>query len=249
MVIKMNAYKPLMPEREISKRRAWQAKVYQTLRQNRKIRKTIVLDKEIRVTPDVFAPLWGDSILLAKMVRKETKQGDFVLDMETGTGIQAIFAAEKAAKVIAVDINPAAVNCAKQNAKHHGLEEKIEAKESDLFSNISEKFDMIIFNPPFRWFKPRDMLERASLDENYETLNAFFSQVKSYLKENGRILAVFSTSGDIRYFKNLVSESGFKSKILAKEARNSWDYFVYRLTPLQKARADLLMGFFIPTSS
>lgn len=240
----MNSYKPLMPEKEISKHRAFQEKIYRKLKSIKKKQKIKVLTKELFVLPSVFAPLW-ESALLAKSVRKETKQGDFVLDMGTGRGVQAIFAAEKAAKVKAVDINPAAVNCAKQNAKHHSLEEKIEAKESDLFSNIGEKFDMIIFNPPFRWFEPRDMFERASLDENYATLLKFFREARNYLKENGRILIVFSTSGDIEYFGRLAKESGFKSEILAKEARNNWEYFVYRMTPLQKARADLLMGFAI----
>lgn len=234
---------------EIQKRRAWQEHIYQTLKKNKNARKARVLGKEFFVCPEVFAPLWGDSIILAKMVRKETKQGDFVLDMGTGTGVQAIFAAEKAAKAIAVDINPAAVNCAKLNAKHHRLEEKIEVRESDLFSNISEKFDMIIFNPPFRWFEPRDMLERASLDENYETLNAFFSQVKNYLKENGRILTVFSTSGDIKYFEHLIRENNFEPEVIAAEKRNGWLYQIYRLTVKKKnSPTDVLFNFFIPPS-
>lgn len=219
----------MLSESEIEKRRVWQEKIYRILKNIKRMRKR-VLGKEFLVLPDVFPLLW-DSEVLAKAVRKEARKGDIVLDMGTGTGVQAVFASGKAAKVLAVDINPAAVKCARLNAKLSGLEGKIKAVRSDLFSNVREKFDLIIFNPPFRWFRPRDMAERSTVDEDYATLSRFLSKAGAYLKAKGRIIMVFSTSGDMGYFERLVGSGRFSSEVLAREKkRNGWTYVVYRLT-------------------
>lgn len=219
-----------MSKKQIEKRRVWQEKVYQKLKEIKSKRKIRVLGKKFLVLPRIFAPTFPDPILLAKAVKKETKKEDFVLDLGTGTGIQGIFAAEKASKIIATDINPLALKCAKFNIKKHKLNKKIKVLRSDLFDKIKDKFDLIIFNPPFRWFKPRDMLEKGELDENYATLRKFFSEVKNHLKKNGRILLVFSNSGDIKYLERLIKLNRFKAKTLLKQRKNNWKYFIYRLT-------------------
>lgn len=226
----MAVYKPLMSKKEIEKRKIWQEKVYQKLKAINKKNKINVLGKEILILPGIFAPFWGDSLLLPTAVLKETKKDDYVLDLGSGTGVQGIFAAKKASKVISIDINPVAVKCARLNAKNLKLSDKITVFKSDLFSNIKDKFDLIIFNPPFRWFKPRDILERGSLDENYKTLRKFFREVKKYLKNNGRILLVFSNSGDIDYLKFLIKLHRFEHKIIARHKSNGWDYIIYKLT-------------------
>jgi release factor glutamine methyltransferase len=178
----------------------------------------------------VFAPFWGDSLLLAKVVKKEVKKGDRVLDLGTGTGIQGIFAAQKASSVLSVDINPQAIKCARLNAITNNLKDKIKVKKSNLFSNIKGKYDLIIFNPPFRWFKPRDILEKASSDEDYKNLKKFFKNVRKYLNKDGRILLVFSESGDLKFLEQLIKNNNFKKEIMAKKKLNNWYYFVYRLS-------------------
>ena len=160
----MSEHKPMMSKEEVEKRRIWQEEVYQTLKKIDKECEVCVMGKKIMALPGVFAPLWGDSLSLAEVVQKETKQGDFVLDLGTGTGIQGVFSAEKASKVIASDISPKAVECVKFNVKNLKLDDKIKVIESDLFSNIQDKFDLIIFNPPFRWFKPKDPTTTPSFE-------------------------------------------------------------------------------------
>lgn len=226
----MTNYKPLLSKKEIQERKIWQTEVYQKLKSIKEKRIVNVLGKKIIVLPGLFAPIFEDSKFLAQAVRDETKRGDVVLDLGTGTGIQGIFASEKASKVISVDINPAALECARLNVHHHHLENKMTIFESDLFSKINQKFDLIIFNPPFRWFKPRDILERGELDENYSTLNKFFNEVKNYLNENGRILLIFSSSGDLKYLEQLISKGVFSSKIVKQETFDKWTYVVYRLS-------------------
>lgn len=223
-------YKPFMSQKEIERRQQWQEEVYKNLKSVTGERIVKVLDKKVIVLPGIFAPLWGDSLLLAKVINAEMKNGDKVLDLGTGAGVQGIFAAPKASSVLSVDINPKAIRCAKMNALKNRYGDKIRVLKSDLFSNVKGKYDLVIYNPPFRWFKPRDMIERGELDEGYKILRKFFKQVKRFLTEKGRVLIVFSDSGDLKYFNQLIKQNNYKKKILAKDKLNNWHYFVYKLT-------------------
>ena len=221
-------YIPTMPKKEVEKRKVWQDKIYSTLKKIKK-QKIKIFDIELLVLPGVFAPIFIDTIMLADALNRELHDGESVLDLGTGSGIHGIIASGKASKVLSTDINPKALECAKLNVKKLKLGDKVEVLESNLFENIKEKFDLIIFNPPFRWFKPRDMLESGELDENYETLARFFEQVSSFLSDKGRVLLVFSTSGDINYLNFLIKKYKFKPEIINTKVSNGWIYYVYRL--------------------
>ena len=184
----------------------------------------------IEVSKNVFVPGPFRHNLLSKAVLKEVKSEDRVLDVGTGSGVQAILAASKSGNVLAVDINPHAVECAKANAKLNNVSSKVKVIQSDLFKDVTGKFDLIIFDPPFRWTRPRSLLERATADEGYSTLRGFFSTAKKYLEEEGRILMNFGTSADIRYFRYLIRKNGFKSRVLVQETnRSGWTYYVFRI--------------------
>jgi release factor glutamine methyltransferase len=143
--------------------------------------------------------------------------------------------AARSSNVVAVDVNPAAVRCARENAELNGVGSKIEVLESDLFQNVAGTFDLIVFDPPFRWFRPRDMRERGIADENYATLTAFFQQARKHLADDGRILLSFGTSGDLAYLKHLIGQTKFQTEELRKTeiVKDGFPvaYFVYRLTP------------------
>ena len=87
-----------------------------------------------------------DSELLQKWVKKLVTGK--VLDMGTGSGIQAKTALKNTKDVLAVDINQECVEFVKKQG--------IEVRQSNLFSNVEESFDRIIFNPPYL---PEDMEE------------------------------------------------------------------------------------------
>ena len=97
------------------------------------------------LTKDVYEPR-EDSFLLAEFVEKES-HGE-VLDMGTGSGIQALLASRTAKAVTGVDIKKKAVKTAEINAKANGVKNVI-FKQSDLFEHVSGHFDVIIFNPPY----------------------------------------------------------------------------------------------------
>jgi release factor glutamine methyltransferase len=228
--VEVVAYRPMMPDSEARRRLAWQERVY---KEHVKNKKRILMDFhgiKIIVPTNVFASVPWDINLLAQTVVREVKEADKVLDMGTGSGVQAILAASKSKDVTAVDVNPFAVKCAEQNVKLNKLSSRVKVIESDLFEKVEGRFDLIIFDPPFRWSEPRDLWERSSADKDYSTLNNFFVGAMEHLNEGGRIIMHFGTSGDIAYFKHLVRKNGFKRRQILKDNRKGWTYFTYRLT-------------------
>ncbi len=141
-------YKPMMSKDEVELRIKWHNNGYAMMEEQKKIRRQYLKRKFI-VTKDVSPPAWM-SKLLGKSILEDVNDGDRVLDTVTGCGVNAILAASKSTNVVAVDINPFAVEAGKNNAKRNGVADRIEFIESNLFQNVKGRFDLIIFDPPFR---------------------------------------------------------------------------------------------------
>jgi release factor glutamine methyltransferase len=179
-------------------------------------------------------PITPTSHLLGESVLADVRPGDRVLDMGTGSGVNAILAASRGAAVVAVDVNPRAIEAATANAHANKVADKVEVRHSDVFSNVAETFDLIVFDPPFRWFRPRDRLETAMTDAGYRAMTAFFRQARSHLSPGGRMLIFFGTSGDLDYLRRLFDEERFLAEVVATDrlTKDGWtvDYFTFRLT-------------------
>ncbi len=154
-----------------------------------------------------------DSLLLAKIV-EEYASGK-VLDLGTGTGLQGIIAAKKGCKVTFADIDANALKCASANAKTNGVSG--EFTKTDLFSNIKDSFDTIIFNPPY--LDSKNLSQHKS--RNYaldggvggrEMINAFLKAYNTFLEEDGTVLLVES---GFNLYERDVKESG--AVVIAKE--------------------------------
>lgn len=101
----------------------------------------------LRRKDDVWPIFAYESVYIAK--KAIVKKGDFVLDLATGSGIIALFCADKAKRVIGTDINPKAINYAQFNAILNNLEDKVEFRLGNLFEPVEgKKFDLIIWNGP-----------------------------------------------------------------------------------------------------
>lgn len=185
-----------------------------------------VAGKEIIMLPKVFYP-GRDTILMLETVR--FRKGDVVLDSCAGPGAFAIFAADKANKVIAVDVSEYAVANIRENAKHHGLEDKVLAVQGDLFPKSDMKFDKILINPPYTDNKPNDVVERSVWDEGNKTTRKFFKKVKNHLKKNGKIYLSWSNFADYNFVEQLAKDSGFQIKQLSEAPEGERQYRIYEL--------------------
>ncbi|MGZ8547603.1 MAG: peptide chain release factor N(5)-glutamine methyltransferase [Sulfuricurvum sp.] len=94
-----------------------------------------------------------------------------VVEVGVGSGIISILLALHLpnARFIAVDISPRALSVARRNIGLFGLNERIELREGDLLSEITEDIDLLVSNPPY-------IAEDASLESNlsFEPQNALF---------------------------------------------------------------------------
>ncbi len=128
------------------------------------------------------------------LILKNLKCAGRVLDMGTGSGIIAIECAKRGRCVVAVDIDAVAIKKLKIKARNEGL--CIDARVSNLFENVPEKFDTIIFNPPYLPGEPEDILDyqwAGGGGYGDETILRFLREAKAHLVENGEILIVLSS--------------------------------------------------------
>lgn len=111
-------------------------------------------DRKFKVTSDVLSPRMETEELVYKVIdyiRKNNLTNIKILDLCTGSGIIGITLKKELeefdVKILASDISSRALMVAKENAS--SLEADISFVESDLFSNIQDKFDIIVSNPPY----------------------------------------------------------------------------------------------------
>jgi release factor glutamine methyltransferase len=134
-----------------------------------------------RVTPDVLIPRPETELLVVRLLDLAKQRGGdsgllSIADVGTGSGIIAICAARSLpnSRVSAMDISPAALEVARENAARHGVAERIEWFPSDLFAAVpaDRRFDIVASNPPYvssaefaklpvtvRNFEPRQAIE------------------------------------------------------------------------------------------
>lgn len=113
------------------------------------------LDLTIKVQPPMLIPRheteeWVD--LLIKRLEPHKHEIHSILDIGTGSGCIAIAIAKAFPKahIVALDINPKALNLAQDNATSNNIQ-NVTFLQSDLFGNIptNHRFDLIISNPPY----------------------------------------------------------------------------------------------------
>lgn len=170
------------------------------------------------VFPDVFNPvLLRSGEFLARFIEScDLKESSTVLDLGTGSGVGAIFAAQRSSDVTAVDINPAAVRCARLNAHLNQLDGRITVLRGDLFDPVQDRrFDLVIFNPPFYLGRPEDELDRAWRGEG--VFEKFSEGLKVALNPGGRALLILSSDGDGEALLALLSQADFAITIAARK--------------------------------
>ena len=228
----MADYEPELPPERVDRLRRWHEEAAAELR-DLGAYDTRYLGLDLHVPELVFGPT-PTSDLMGLCVMEAVQPGDRVLDMGCGAGGNALLSARITDAVVAVDVNPHAVLATSANADRNGLTGRVDVRESDLFAAVDGTFDLIVIDPPFRWFTPADALERAITDENYETLARFLGKAPDHLRVGGAVLLFFGTSGDVAHLDRLSDAAGFTAETVAERTIHvrgeAATYFVRRLT-------------------
>lgn len=187
-------------------------------------------DRKFKVTRDVLSPRMETEELIYKVLEyiKKSKKDSFkILDLCTGSGIIAITLkkeiVEKYTEIVASDISEKALSIAIENANNNNA--NITFIKSDLFNNISGKFDLIISNPPYISYKDKITIKDSVL--NYDPHLALFAEedgIYFYRKIIENAVHYLSKDGVIFF------EIGYdqKEKILELGKNNNFITTVYK---------------------
>jgi len=186
--------------------------------------------------PEVYEPA-EDTFQLIEAI--EVNKGDTVLEIGTGCGIVALECARIGAEVICTDINPNAIKLVKYNYQKNKplLKGSIEIRYGDLFFilNKNERFDVIIFNPPYLpssvkelvggtgWF---DIATDGGVD-GLKLTKRFIEGLSKHLKKNGCAYFIFSSLSDRKKLNKYLNEAGLKSQILISQWFNDEKIDIY----------------------
>jgi len=173
-------------------------------------------DAPILVTPGVLNPrLMRTGEFFAAELRQHVGEHCEVLDMGTGSGVCAVVSAKYARKVTAVDINPAAVHCAKVNVLMNKMDDRVEVLAGDLFAPLQgRRFDVVLFNPPFLQGVPRDDADRAW--RSTDVAERFAAELREHLTPSGFALVLLSTFGGAAEFVKQFHRHDFELSVVAE---------------------------------
>lgn len=179
---------------------------------------------------EIYTPA-EDSFLLSTCLKKylSSKNKNLkILDMGSGSGIQAQTCRKSGfSNILCADINKYTVKkLKKQNFK---------AVHSNLFSNIKQKFDLIIFNPPYlpehRYDKKPDT---TAGKKGNEIIINFLKQAANHLNSNATILLLFSSASQPNLIKQKAKELNYSCELIKKKNLFFEKLFVYKTKKKKK---------------
>ena len=177
-------------------------------------------DYVFQVDELVYEPA-EDTFLIAENLK--VNEDDVVLDMGTGCGILAVLAAEKARSVVAVDINPYAIECAVNNSEITRENGVMEFRCGDLFQPIksNEQFTLILFNSPYLPSDPDE--EKSWIGKAWaggpngrRVIDRFIMDAPNFLAAGGRIQLVQSSLSDVNRTLKMFSDMNLRAMVVAR---------------------------------
>lgn len=176
--------------------------------------------REYKVTPAVLIPRPETELLIeAALSKLSSRPTPGILDLGAGSGCVAItLALELGCEVTAVDVSPAALAVARENAAQLGA--CVRFVESDWFSGVAGEFDLIVGNPPYvaegdphlsegdLRFEPMTAL--ACGQDGLSAIRRIVADAPRHLKPGGWLFIEhgYDQAGAIRA---LLSETGFSA--------------------------------------
>ncbi|MGW0812860.1 methyltransferase [Streptomyces viridiviolaceus] len=137
----------------------------------------------------VFAPVRGEYVdLVARAplpsVIRRSPGGGTGFDLGTGTGVlAAVLARRGIRRVVATDISPRALACARENVERLALADRVDVTGPCLFPG--GRASLVVCNPPWLPARPSGPVEQGVYDTDGSMLRAFLSGLSSHLLPDG----------------------------------------------------------------
>jgi release factor glutamine methyltransferase len=167
---------------------------------------------------------------------KDLIKGKTVCDMGCGPGIVGLYALHNGAKrVVQADINPNAIENAKENNTLQGFgENQIKTYQSNCFDNVpKDTFDVIVFNMPYHCDKIEidDPLKYAFYDPAFVSIKKFLKQAREYSNKKTQIFIAFSNKGETALLENVFEQNQYDWKLWKiTNTDQEYDNRIYLLT-------------------
>lgn len=130
----------------------------------------------------VFSPVRGEYVKLVAEAPLPSKALAF--DIGTGTGVlSAVLARRGVKRVVATDMDPRALACARENFARLGVEAQVELRPADLFPE--GRAPLVVCNPPWVPARPSSPIEHAVYDPDSRMLRGFLAGLAAHLEPGG----------------------------------------------------------------
>ena len=134
----------------------------------------------------VFAPIrreYVDLVATATLPALRSFSG-LAFDIGTGTGVLAAVLARRGFRhVVATDMDPRALACARENLERLGLSEQVEVVHADLFPE--GRAALVVCNPPWVPARPNSPIERGVYDPESRMLREFLDALPEHVEPGG----------------------------------------------------------------
>lgn len=180
----------------------------------------------------VFHPaFFGSTRVMATFLQDQELQGRPLLEIGCGSGLLSLIAAGKGAEVTALDINPAAVTCCRDNAARNGL--PLQSLQSDLFDELpARRFDVILSNPPYFDGEPESPAAAAwYTGEGHRFFQRFFGRLPEYTHSGSQVWLILSESCDLEAIKAIARQHRHALSPVFRRRRLFEDFVLFEAQP------------------
>ena len=184
---------------------------------------------KFKVSKDTLIPRDETEILARKAIDIINKNNlKSTLDIGTGTGILACTIAKYTlSKSTALDVSDNALKIAEENIKNLDLSEKVKTLKSNLFEKVSEKYDLIVSNPPYIPLSEKATIQKEVTfdpdlalytkdEKGLEFYEKISKNAKNYLNKNGYLLFEMGL-GQSEDIKQTLEQEGYKNIQIEKD--------------------------------
>jgi tRNA1(Val) A37 N6-methylase TrmN6 len=137
--------------------------------------------------PDQVFSLMFEQVYLVRNM--DVQPEDAVLELCLGSGVNSIFAADRASSVTGVDINPRALEFARFNQALNGCETPVDLVEGSLFEPVrGSLYDLILVNPPFELVPQEEtwFLHSDGGEDGLDVIRTILREAPAHLAPDGR---------------------------------------------------------------